>query len=89
MSARSGFEQPPVRVGDEGSGDQVSPEHMRMVERHLEAEFSGRLDSAHIRRIASESLARFENAPVRTFVPILAIRAARRLARADFAAGSE
>ena len=61
-------------------------EHRRMVERELEAEFSGLLGSDDIQRLAAASLSRYEGASVRTFVPILAIRAARRQARAQVAA---
>ncbi len=57
-------------------------EHMGMVERELEAEFSDLLGPDDIRRLATVSLSRYEGAPVRTFVPILAIRTARRQARA-------
>ena len=61
-------------------------EHRRMVERLLEAEFSGLLGPDDIRRLATVSLSRYEGASVRTFVPILAIRTARRQARAQIAA---
>lgn len=64
-------------------------EHRRVVERELRAEFSGLLDPSDIERLTSESLSRYEHAPVRTFVPILATRTARRLARAHLAAGPE
>jgi hypothetical protein len=60
-------------------------EHRRMIERELEAEFSGSLGPDDIRRLAAASLSRYEGASVRTFVPILAIRAARRQARAQVA----
>lgn len=66
----------------------VVGEHRRMVEREIEAEFSGQLDPDEIERLASESLSRFEDAPVRVFVPILAIRAARRQAREELARGT-
>ena len=62
-------------------GDKALLEHLRIVERQLGAEFSGRLDPGEIRRLALASLTRFDDAPVRTFVPILAIREARRIAR--------
>jgi len=71
--------------------DAVEPgagEHSRMIERELEAEFSGLLGPDDIRRLATASLSRYEGAPVRTFVPILAIRTARRHARAQIAADS-
>jgi hypothetical protein len=64
----------------------VAGEHSRMVERELEAEFSGLLGPDDIQRLAAASLSHYEGAPVRTFVPILAIRTARRLARAQIAA---
>ncbi len=61
-------------------------EHRGMVERELEAEFFGLLGPDDIRRLATVSLSRYEGASVRTFVPILAIRTARRQARAQIAA---
>ncbi len=65
-----------------------TPEHRRVVERQLEAEFSGVIEPDDIERLASESLSRFEDAPVRVFVPILPIRVARRQARAALAGGT-
>ena len=65
----------------------TASEHRRVIERELQAEFSGLLDPGDIERLASESLSRYEEAPVRTFVPILATRTARRLARAHLAGG--
>ena len=56
-----------------------------MIERELRAEFSGLLDPGDIEALTSEALSRYEEAPVRTFVPILATRTARRLARAHLA----
>ena len=64
-------------------------ERRHVIEQALLAEFSGLLDPTDIERLTSESLARFEDAPVRTFVPILAVRTARRLARAHLAGGAE
>jgi hypothetical protein len=64
-------------------------EHRRVIERELQAEFSGLLDPSDIERLTAESLSRFEDAPVRTFVPILATRTARRLARARLAGSLE
>ena len=63
--------------------------HRHVIEQVLQAEFSGLLDPVEIERLTSESLARFEDAPVRTFVPILATRTARRLARAHLAGRPE
>jgi hypothetical protein len=63
--------------------------HRHVIEQVLQAEFSGLLDPGDIERLTSESLARFEDAPVRTFVPILAARTARRLARAHLAGDPE
>lgn len=60
-------------------------EHRYVIERELRAEFSGLLDPGEIERLTSESLSQYEQAPVRTFVPILAARNARRLARAHLA----
>ena len=62
--------------------------HRHLVEQVLQAEFAGLLDPIDIERLTATSLARFENAPVRAFVPILAARTARRLARAHLAEGS-
>ena len=64
-------------------------EHRHVIERELQAEFSGLLDPSDIERLTAESLSRFEDAPVRTFVPILATRTARRLARARLAGSLE
>jgi len=66
----------------------VPDAHRHIIEQDLLAEFSGLLARSEIERLTSESLARFENAPVRAFVPILATRTARRLARAHLAEGS-
>ena len=63
----------------------TASEHRRVVERELRAEFSGLLDPGDIERLTSESLSRYDEVPVRTFVPILATRTARRLARAHLA----
>jgi hypothetical protein len=60
-------------------------EHRHVIERELQAEFSELLDPGDIERLTSESLSRYEEASVRTFVPILAARTARRLARAHLA----
>jgi len=60
-----------------------------VIERELQAEFSGLLDPSDIERLTAESLSRFEDAPVRTFVPILATRTARRLAQARLAGSLE
>jgi len=60
-----------------------------VIERELLAEFSGLLDPSDIERLTAESLSRFADAPVRTFVPILATRTARRLARDHLAGGLE
>jgi hypothetical protein len=76
MSVRAGVDQASVQAVDA-----ASPELLGIVERQLEAEFSGRLDASDIRHLAMASLTRFDDAPVRTFVPILAIREARRIAR--------
>ena len=69
---------------DEAEGSPTS-EHRHVIERELRAEFSGLLDPGDIERLTSESLSRYEEAPDRTFVPILATRIARRLARAHLA----
>jgi len=75
----------PARV-DSGA---ARGEHRHVIEQALRAEFSGLLDPSDIERLTSESLTRFEDAPVRTFVPILAARTARRLARAHLAGDPE
>jgi hypothetical protein len=58
-----------------------SPEHVAMVERTLLAEFAQVLSSDVLRRVASEAVGRFDEVPVQAFVPILAVRTARRHAR--------
>ena len=78
LAKGTGVDQAPSPVGGE-----IQPEHLRLIERELDAEFAGRLDPEDIARLASDSLRRFADATVRTFVPILAIRTARRLARAE------
>ena len=62
-------------------------EHRDVIERMLRTEFSGLLDPNDIERLTAESLSRYEDAPVRTFVPILATRTARRLASAHLTEG--
>lgn len=73
----------PDRSIDQGAGASLpgSGEHVAMVERTLQAEFAQVLAPEVIRRVASEAVDRFAEVPVQTFVPILAVRTARRHAR--------
>jgi len=66
-----------------GVSSRADLEHRRLIARQLETEFAGRLAPVDIERIAEASIEGFHGAPVRTFVPILAIRSARRLAWAE------
>jgi len=52
-----------------------------MVEQMLEAEFAEVLTSGTIAEIARGAVELFDEVPVQTFVPILAVRTARRHAR--------
>ena len=47
------------------------------IETVLLSEFDGRVSGQSIRRLAVDSVAVFDSAPVRNFVPILALRSAR------------
>ena len=58
-----------------------SSEHIRMVEQMLEAEFAEVLTSETIAEVARDAVEPFDEVPVQTFVPILAVRTARRHAR--------
>jgi hypothetical protein len=59
-----------------------SPDQVRIVEQLLRSEFAHLLPPEVIERVASEAVERFDEVPVQTFVPILAVRTARQLARA-------
>lgn len=56
-------------------------EHVRMVEQTLRSEFGHVLAPEVIARLAVEAVGRFDQVRVQTFVPILAVRTARRHAR--------
>ena len=58
-----------------------SSEHIQIVEQTLRSEFAHVLPPEVIARVAGEAVERFDQVPVQTFVPILAVRAARRHAR--------
>jgi hypothetical protein len=60
----------------------------RVIERELRAEFGVQLDQAEIERLGMEALERFGDARIRTFIPILATRAARSLALTRLAHGA-
>jgi hypothetical protein len=65
-----------------GARSLPTSERVRMVEHALESEFGHTLESDVIGRLAVESVEGFDGAPVQSFVPILAVRSARRRARA-------
>jgi hypothetical protein len=55
----------------------MTPDARQAMDR-LSREFGGHLEPSSIQRIATASVARFDDAIVRSFVPILALRTARR-----------
>ena len=66
---------------ERGPGLAGSSEHVQIVEQALRSEFEGILAPEAIAQVTIEAVARFDHVPVQTFVPILAIRDARRRAR--------
>ena len=56
-------------------------EQVQIVEQALRSDFGAILPPEVIARVADEAVARFAQVPVQTFVPILAIRDARRHGR--------
>jgi hypothetical protein len=62
-------------------------EHVSRVFAALSQEFGTRLDAVTIERIASEEVAAFDEARIRDFVPLLAIRQARLRLWASVSAG--